>query len=141
MGQVQTQVLERETLGQLCRWEEESGISEGAMEMMGTERSRRIPVKLGSQDPQALAMHLMCGAREGHVKVDPQISVLPMLRGQQTPHMPIDDIFHLPFSTGPSSVTGLTCHLFILLFIEDFIEDECLERGQGPNSRSGVIGK
>lgn len=109
--------------------------------MMGTERSGRIPVKCGSQDPQALTMHLMCRTREGHVKVDPQISVLPMLGGQHTPHVPIDDIFHPPFSSGPSSVTGLTCHLFILLFVEDFLEDECLERGQGQNSRSGVFGK
>lgn len=109
----------------------------------GAERSGRVPGEFQSQDLQALVMDLMCRMRERHVKVDTQISVLPVDISARDPnsHMSNDDIFHPPFSAGPSSVTRATCHLFILLFVEDFIEDERLERGQSQNGGSGVIGK
>lgn len=79
-------------------------------------------------------MHLVCGTREVHVKVDSQISVLPMLWGRQTHTHPVMTSFTHPFAPAPRSVTGATCYPFILLFVEYFIEDEHLERGQGQNS-------
>lgn len=42
-------------------------------------------------------------------------------------------------STGPSSVKGTTCHVFILLFVEYFIEDACLEKGQGHTVGQGSL--
>lgn len=38
-------------------------------------------------------------------------------------------------------MTSVHSVMFILLFIEDFIEDKCLERDQGQYSGSGVIGE
>lgn len=40
-----------------------------------------------------------------------------------------DDIFYSFFFVGFSLVIRVICYLFILLFVEDFIEDERLERG------------
>lgn len=48
--------------------------------------------------------------------------------------------FTHPLPLAPAQQLG-PCHLFILLFVECFIEDECLERGQGQNGGAEVIGK
>lgn len=73
------------TLGLLCQLEGEPGVSDrglyGDREKWKDSKGISEP---GSR--QASVMRFMCGMREGHVKVDIHISVLPMLRGQQTMH-------------------------------------------------------
>lgn len=75
------------------------------------------------QKLQALVIDVRCEMREGHAKSDIQISVLSMDISSQVPYVTNDDIFHPPFSAGPSSVTRphavySTCLIFYFyLFI------------------------
>lgn len=134
----------RKPLGLLCCLRAVARVSDRGLSDRGRKWWGQREVEGSQRNSGAVilrpwGMHLTCGTREGHVRVDTQISVLLVPRGQQTPHIPNNDISPQPFSTGPSSVTRATCHLSVLLFVEGVIEDECLERGQDRNSGSGVI--